>query len=68
MKKELSKSFNPTDIEKKWYEFWESKGYYKIGEDSNNLNSFSPFYFKNLNLLLFKKLIRFKILNLGGVK
>ena len=41
MKKELSKSFNPTDIEKKWYEFWESKGYYKIGEDSNNLNSFS---------------------------
>jgi len=41
MKKELSKSFNPTDIEKKWYEFWESKGYYKIGEDSNNPNSFS---------------------------
>ena len=41
MNKELSKSFNPSDIEKKWYEFWESKGYYKSGEDLDNPNSFS---------------------------
>ena len=41
MNKELSKSFNPSDIEKKWYEFWESKGYYKLGEDLNNPHSFS---------------------------
>ena len=41
MNKELSKSFNPSDIEKKWYGFWESKGYYKLGEDLNNPHSFS---------------------------
>ena len=41
MNKELSKSFNPSDIEKKWYEFWESKGYYKSGEDLDNPYSFS---------------------------
>ena len=33
MKKELPKSFAPVDIENKWYEFWESKGYYQIGQD-----------------------------------
>jgi len=41
MNKELSKSFNPSDIEKKWYEFWESKGYYRSGEDLDNPYSFS---------------------------
>jgi len=41
MKKELSKSFNPAEIEKKWYEFWESKNYYKLGQDLDNPNSFS---------------------------
>ncbi|MDG2253031.1 MAG: valine--tRNA ligase [Methylophilaceae bacterium] len=41
MNKELSKSFNPSNIEKKWYEFWESRGYYKLGEDLNNPHSFS---------------------------
>jgi len=41
MNKELSKTFNPSDIEKKWYEFWESKGYYKSGEDLSNPDSFS---------------------------
>jgi valyl-tRNA synthetase len=27
----LSKSFDPKTIENKWYEFWESKGYYAAG-------------------------------------
>ncbi|MFM2435059.1 MAG: hypothetical protein RL063_1039, partial [Pseudomonadota bacterium] len=25
---ELAKSFDPKTIESKWYEFWESSGYY----------------------------------------
>jgi valyl-tRNA synthetase len=29
--KELAKSFDPKAIEAKWYEFWESKGYYAAG-------------------------------------
>ncbi len=29
--KELAKSFDPKAIESKWYEFWESKGYYAAG-------------------------------------
>jgi len=33
MKKELSKSFSPKEIESKWYEFWESKGFYQAGND-----------------------------------
>jgi len=41
MKKELSKSFSPIDIENKWYQYWESNGYYKIGEDESKLDSFS---------------------------
>jgi len=41
MSKELSKSFSPKDIESKWYEFWESKGYYKAGVDSNKNDHFS---------------------------
>ena len=28
---ELAKSFDPSTIESKWYEFWESKGYYAAG-------------------------------------
>ena len=36
MTQELSKSFNPKEIEEKWYTFWESEGYYKIGSDLNN--------------------------------
>ena len=28
---ELAKSFDPKAIESKWYEFWESKGYYAAG-------------------------------------
>ncbi len=41
MKKELPKSFAPVDIENKWYEFWESKGYYQIGQDDTKLENFS---------------------------
>ena len=29
--KELAKSFDPKTIESKWYQFWESKGYYAAG-------------------------------------
>ena len=29
--KELAKSFDPKAIESKWYQFWESKGYYAAG-------------------------------------
>ncbi|MDR3395381.1 MAG: valine--tRNA ligase [Parasulfuritortus sp.] len=29
---ELAKSFEPHDIEKRWYAHWESAGYYKMGE------------------------------------
>jgi valyl-tRNA synthetase len=41
MNKELSKSFNPKDIENKWYAFWESKGYYGIGQDDQKVENFS---------------------------
>ncbi len=41
MNKELSKSFAPKDIENKWYEFWESKGYYGIGQDDQKADNFS---------------------------
>jgi len=32
--KELAKSFDPKTIENKWYQFWESKGYYAAGLDA----------------------------------
>ncbi|MDA7835414.1 valine--tRNA ligase [Methylophilaceae bacterium] len=41
MKKELAKTFSPIDIETKWYRYWESNGYYKMGEDESKLDSFS---------------------------
>ena len=41
MTRELSKSFNPKEIEEKWYTYWESEGYYNTGEDLNNPKSFS---------------------------
>ena len=41
MNKELSKSFDPKTIENKWYEFWESKGYYAIGQDDKKVDNFS---------------------------
>ena len=41
MKKELNKTFSPVDIEDKWYRYWESNGYYKMGEDESKLDAFS---------------------------
>ena len=41
MTRELSKSFNPKEIEEKWYTYWESEGYYNMGEDLNNPKNFS---------------------------
>jgi valyl-tRNA synthetase len=32
---ELAKSFDPKTIESKWYEFWESSGYYAAGLDNS---------------------------------
>jgi valyl-tRNA synthetase len=36
---ELAKSYEPHDIEKRWYAHWESSGYYKMGQADNR-----PFY------------------------
>ena len=36
----LAKSFDPKSIESKWYEFWESKGYYAAGLDANKQDNF----------------------------
>jgi len=33
--RELAKSFDPKTIESKWYEFWESSGYYAAGLDNS---------------------------------
>jgi len=38
--KELAKSFDPKAIESKWYEFWESKGYYAAGFDQSKQDNF----------------------------
>ena len=36
----LEKSFDPKSIESRWYQFWESKGYYAAGFDTNKQNHF----------------------------
>ncbi|HNH90659.1 MAG TPA: class I tRNA ligase family protein, partial [Thiobacillaceae bacterium] len=36
---ELAKSFEPHDIEKRWYAHWEGAGYYGMGREENQ-----PFY------------------------
>ncbi len=36
---ELAKSYEPHDIEKRWYAHWEASGYYKMGQVENR-----PFY------------------------
>jgi valyl-tRNA synthetase len=38
---ELAKSFEPADIERRWYPLWESSGHFKAGLDTNNKNAFS---------------------------
>ncbi|GAB5606292.1 valine--tRNA ligase [Sideroxyarcus sp. TK5] len=38
--KELAKSFDPKDIEARWYPAWESAGHFKAGLDSNKQDNF----------------------------
>ncbi len=38
--KELAKSFDPKDIESRWYPAWESAGYFKAGLDANKQDNF----------------------------
>ena len=37
---ELAKSFEPADIERRWYPQWEAKGYFKAGLDTAKRNAF----------------------------
>jgi valyl-tRNA synthetase len=37
---ELAKSFDPKDIEGRWYQFWESHGYYAAGADASKQDNF----------------------------
>ena len=37
---ELAKSFDPKDIEGRWYQFWESRGYYAAGADASKQDNF----------------------------
>ena len=37
---ELAKSFEPADIERRWYPDWEAKGYFNAGLDTQNPNAF----------------------------
>jgi len=36
----LAKSFDPKDIESRWYQFWESQGYYAAGLDTQKQDNF----------------------------
>jgi valyl-tRNA synthetase len=37
---ELAKSFEPADIERRWYPDWEAKGYFAAGLDANKSDAF----------------------------
>ena len=37
---ELAKTFEPTQIESRWYPFWEQRGYFRAGLDRSNPNSY----------------------------
>ncbi len=37
---DLAKSFDPKTIESKWYQFWESRGYYQAGLDTAKTDNF----------------------------
>ena len=37
---ELAKSFEPADIERRWYPEWETRGYFKAGLDTSKPNAF----------------------------
>jgi len=36
----LAKSFEPKEIESRWYQFWEDRGYYKAGQDTGKQDNF----------------------------
>jgi valyl-tRNA synthetase len=38
--KTLAKSFEPKEIESRWYQFWEERGYYAAGTDPNKQENF----------------------------
>ena len=38
--KNLSKSFEPKEIESRWYQFWEERGYYAAGLDASKRDNF----------------------------
>ncbi len=40
LEKSLAKSFDPKDIESRWYQFWESRGYYAAGADASKQDNF----------------------------
>jgi valyl-tRNA synthetase len=37
---ELAKSFEPADIERRWYPIWESRGYFAAGADTSKTDNF----------------------------
>jgi valyl-tRNA synthetase len=37
---QLAKSFEPADVERRWYPEWEAKGYFAAGLDANKSNAF----------------------------
>ncbi|MFM9913141.1 MAG: valine--tRNA ligase [Methylophilaceae bacterium] len=37
---ELDKSFEPKSIENRWYQFWESRGFFSAGTDTTKSNNF----------------------------
>ena len=41
---EISKTFEPKDLEKKWYEFWEENGYFKPQENSTKARTANKGY------------------------
>ena len=34
----LAKSFDPKNIERRWYQFWEERGYYAAGTEADKAN------------------------------
>ena len=37
---ELAKSFEPAEIERRWYPIWESRGYFAAGLDTTKSDNF----------------------------
>ena len=36
MNKEIAKSYEPQEVERKWYSHWEERGYFHADEESTN--------------------------------